>query len=78
MYRKVRYISKHITAGLTINKVYDVIDYYKDINPMYDSITLINDYDMKKTYFLLDYEMTEPFEDLTAEIRSRNIDNILE
>lgn len=61
-------------AGLTINKVYDVVEYIPTLSDLsYDRIIIINDYEMESDYFYRAWL----FLDVTSEYRNEVIDNIL-
>lgn len=64
-------------SGVTYGKVYEVLVYNSQREPIFDSVIIINDYGVKGDYFLISYYDKVLFIDVTAEYRDRTIDDIL-
>lgn len=77
---KVRYIGDDYYPDLTNGKVYDVLNILttKYPNSNLERVCIINDYNIKGIFFLVGFDNTPFFVDVTKEYRNKIIDGILE
>lgn len=78
------YKSLGYTQDITYGKVYDLLEYLiyyeyvKYNDPSEDSIVIVNDEGISRTYSLYDFDQNPIFIEVTLEYRNEIIDEILE